>query len=215
MKVGFADSGEIHNTDDNRFYRFDNEFKVADRVKVRLENLSTTLKPWIKIFDANKSSSSEKYDGNPGASLDYEMTVQPGQSFYVQILPYSSTGKYKLSATAQNAFDQYEPNDDKLATPNIRVGQAVAANVMDTKDEDWFRIAGFNKPVVKISLENQSTTLKPWVKIYDSNKSQITETYDGTPGANLKFEQALKAAGDLYVQVLPYGSTGKYTLKVE
>jgi hypothetical protein len=215
MNIGQADTGEIYTLQDTRFYRFDNAFKVRDRVKIRLENLSTTLKPDLKIYDANKSASAEPYDGNPGASLDYEMSVEPGASFYVQVLPYGSTGKYKLSAAAQKAFDQFEPNDDKLATPTIRAGQTISANIMDTKDEDWFKIEGFSKPAVTVTFENQSTTLKPDIKVYDSNKSALTEKYDGTPGANLKFEQPLIAQGDIYIQVLPYGSTGKYTLKVE
>jgi hypothetical protein len=39
----------------------------------------------------------EKYDGTPGANLDFQIPAEPGKDVYVQILPYGSSGKYKLT----------------------------------------------------------------------------------------------------------------------
>jgi outer membrane protein OmpA-like peptidoglycan-associated protein len=67
------------------------------KVAIGFENLSATLRPDIKVYSASKSQLVEKYDGTPGAGLDFTVDVQPGQDFYVQILPYNSKGKYRLS----------------------------------------------------------------------------------------------------------------------
>jgi len=67
-------------------------------VHVTLENLSTTLKPDVKTFSWSKSQTNEKYDGTPGANLDFSFDVDPGKDFYLQVLP-GGIGKYRLTVT--------------------------------------------------------------------------------------------------------------------
>lgn len=222
--MGAGEIGEITGTASN-FYRFDNAFKVRDVAIVRLENLSSTLKPRLKIYDANKSQLSDAYDGTPGASVEYALTLEPGKRIYVEILPcddYSrcSVGKYALRVTSQHAFDALEPNDDALSASPAKVGQDIVANIMDDKDSDWLHFASAPQKPLTVTLENLSTTLKSRVKIYNSSKSEVTDKYDGTPGANLSFPLPPETRTDFSVQVLPCDdysrcSTGKYKLSVK
>jgi hypothetical protein len=215
VALGVAEPGEIASAQDTHFYRFDNALKVRDLAVIRLENLSTTLKPDMKVYNADRSQLFERYDGTPGASVDAQLALEPGKPIYVQVLPYGSTGKYSLSVTLKSAFDKYEANEDALSATPMKLGQALAANIMDDKDVDTYRVSGIAQTKVTVSLENQSSTLKPDIKIYNANKSQITEQYNGTPGANLSFEVQTTPGSDIYVQVLPYGSFGKYELSVK
>jgi hypothetical protein len=168
---------------------------------IRLQNKSSTLKPDFKVYDANRSQQLEKYDGTAGASAELSFTAEPGKAFYVQVLPYSSTGAYELSATPQNAFDALEPNDDVLTAVASAMGKTIEASIMDSKDEDWFKISGATAKSVNIVLENMSATLKPDVKIYSSTKSNIGEKYDGTAGANDRQVQADGQAGELGISL--------------
>jgi hypothetical protein len=63
---------------------------------VTFENLSTTLKPDVKTFSSTKSQTNEKYDGTPGANLDFSFDVDPGKDFYLQVVP-GGAGKYRLT----------------------------------------------------------------------------------------------------------------------
>jgi hypothetical protein len=210
--VGTAINGEILKTDQNDYYRFDVALKQRDLAVVRLENKSTTLKPDFKIFNADRSQLSENYDGTAGASAQTTLTLEPGQTFYVGVMNYGTTGKYTLSVTPQNAFDGHEPNDDALTASAIPIGTAIDGSIMDDKDADWFKITGASDKSVHVTFENLSTTLKPDLKIYSATKSQLDEKYDGTAGANLDFNIDVEPGKDFYLQVLPYGSTGKYRL---
>jgi len=210
--VGTAIDGEIVKTDQNDYYRFDVPLKQRDVAVVRLENKSSTLKPDFKLFNADRSQLNESYDGTAGASTQTTLTLEPGQTFYVGVMNYGSTGKYTLSVTPQNAFDSHEPNDDALTASAIAIGTPIDASIMDDKDADWFKITGAAGKTVHVTLENLSTTLKPDLKIYSANKSQLDEKYDGTAGANLDFNIDVEPGKDFYLQVLPYGSTGKYRL---
>jgi hypothetical protein len=215
LALGEAVAADIPTTETHHFYKIDNALKARDRVTLRFENLSATLKPDVKIYDANRSQLAEKYDGTAGASLDYEFTIEPGQTIYVEVLPYGSTGRYRLTLTPKVAYDSFEPNADALSAAAVKVGATIEANILDEKDEDWFRISGATSKTLSVVLENQSVTLKPDIKVYNSNKSNLLEKYDGTPGANLDFQIPAEPGKDVYIQVLPYSSAGKYKLTVK
>lgn len=213
--VGATVSGAILTGGTSNFYRFDNSMKLRDIVVVRLENKSATLKPEMKLYNADRSLMIDKYDGTPGASVQQPISLDPGQTFYVEVTPYGSAGAYQLSAVPQKAYDSNEPNDDQLTAKAIVVGQAIEGSIMDDKDQDWFRVSGATTAKVDVVLENLSATLKPDIKIYSSTKSLKLEKYDATPGAGLDFVVEVDVGKDFYVQILPYGSTGKYKLSTK
>lgn len=211
--VGTPVSGDIATPEQKDFYRYDVTSKLRDLAVVRLENKSSTLKPDFKLYSADRVQLNDNYDGTAGASIERTITIEPGKSFYVSVLPFnSSTGKYTLSVTPQKAYDAHEPNDDVLSATSIAIGTPIDGNIMDDKDADWFRISGATQKTIHIVFDNQSATLKPEVKIYSSTKSQIGDKYDGTGGANLDFSIDVEPGKDFYLQVVPYGNTGKYRL---
>ncbi|MFI4933534.1 MAG: OmpA family protein [Caulobacterales bacterium] len=210
--VGMTVTGQIVANGPSNFYRFSYGGKLRDIVLVRLENKSTTLRPEFKVYNADRSQLFDKYDGTPGASVEQPLSLDPGQTIYVEVAPYSSVGAYQLSAIAQNAYDANEPNDDVLTATPVKFSEAVEGSIMDDKDFDWFHVSAATSGKVTVVLENLSSTLRPDVKVYSANKSQIIEKYDGTPGADLDFNVDVDAGRDFYVEVVPYGSIGKYRL---
>jgi outer membrane protein OmpA-like peptidoglycan-associated protein len=209
--VGMTVSGEITDAKSN-FYKFDNTGTLRDIAIVRLENKSTTLRPDFKIYNADRSQLLEKDDGTPGASVETSISLDPGQTIYVEVLPWSSVGAYQLSVTPQHAFDANEPNDDQLKPTALKFGDSIEGSIMDDKDSDWFHVTAPSTGKVTIALENLSTTLRPDVKVYSASKSQIVEKDDGTPGAGLDFMVDVTPGQDFYVQIVPWSSTGKYRL---
>ncbi|HTD28290.1 MAG TPA: hypothetical protein VK660_02770 [Xanthomonadaceae bacterium] len=209
--IGTSIEGEILKPDQKDFYHFDVTAKVRDLAVVRIQNKSSTLKPDFKTFDANRAQLSDTYDGTAGASVEKTITIEPGKSFYVAVSPaYNSTGKYTLSITPQKAYDAYEPNNDVLSAFPIAIGTPIAGSIMDDKDVRWFRMTGATKKTIHVVLDNQSTSLKPEVKIFSATKSQIMDKYDGTSGANLDFTVDIEPGKDFYLQVFPYGTAGKF-----
>ncbi|MFI4973700.1 MAG: OmpA family protein [Caulobacterales bacterium] len=210
--VGTTVSGEMVANGPSNFYRFTYTGAQRDLVLIRLENKSSTLRPEIKIYNADRSQLFDKYDGTPGASVEQPMSFEPGQVIYVEVTPYGSAGAYQLSALAQKAYDANEPNETVLTAKPVKFGDSIEGNIWDDKDFDWFHISAPTTGKVTVVLENLSPTLRPDVKVYSSSKSQIIEKYDGTPGAALDFDVDVDAGKDFYVEVVPYGSTGKYRL---
>ena len=191
--VGVAVDGEVLKNDQNDFYRFDVTSKLRDLAVVRLQNQSNTLRPYLKFYDADRKQLVENYDNTAGASIERTMTLEPGETFYVQVLAYNSTGKYTLSVVPKKAYDANEPNDDALSATPAKIDVASEGSILDEKDTDWFRISGARSPSVRVKLDNLSSTLRPYVKVYSATKSQILEKYDSTAGADLDFTVDIEA----------------------
>ena len=211
-KVGTTVSGEIAEGGSSNFYYFENMAKLRDKIVIRLENKSTTLRPQINVFNDDKSKLFDAYDYTNGASLERTIVLDPGKGFYVEVLPFNSAGAYQLSALAQRAYDNYEANDDQLSATALTFGDAVEASIMDAGDRDWYHVTASPSGKVTIAFENLSSTLRPWVHVYNAQKSQVVEKYDYTPGAGLDFNVELPAGQDFYLQVDPYSNEGKYRL---
>jgi outer membrane protein OmpA-like peptidoglycan-associated protein len=210
--MGKKVSGAIEKGNPSNFYKFTHSGKLRDVFKVRLENTSATLRPDIKLYNSERSQLQERYDGTAGANVETTVSVNPGDTIYVEVLPYNSSGTYDLSVTAIKAFDAHEPNDDQLKPTAMKFDSTVEGGIMDKEDHDWYRVTPATADKVTVTLENLSSTLRPDVKVYSSQRSQIIERYDGTAGAWLDFEVKLEPGQDFYLHVLPYNSTGKYRL---
>lgn len=212
--IGMTLLGEVLPKGSSNFYRFDNPAKLRDLVTVRLANKSTTLRPQIRIYNADRSQLLDKYGGTTGASVEQRFSLDPGQTIYVEVIPSSSTGAYQLSALGQKAHDANEPNDNQLTPTQLKWGTPIDGNIMDGKDADWFRLSGARGGTVQVVLENQSATLAPHIKIYSATKSQLSEKYDSTGRTIPDIMLDVEPGKDLYVQVVPNGSIGRYRLMV-
>jgi hypothetical protein len=212
--VGDAVIAEVSDTKDQDYFKFRYTPQLRDKVIVTLENRSTTLRPWVKVYDKNKSEILNHYNDTYGANLEFTLSMEPESDYYLQVLPYDSSGQYHLTVVAQQAFDRYEPNDDSFSATVIEIGQVIAANIMDHKDTDWYQLTAISSEEVTLRMENRSTTLRPWVKVYDKNKSEILNHYNDTYGADLEFAFKAEPGSSYYVRILSYDSHGEYQLSV-
>lgn len=208
-------SAEISGQDDQDYFKFHNTSNLRDLVKAKLENQSTTLVPDIYVYDSNKSQMLEKFDGTPAADLEFSFDADPGKDYYIRVIPsYGSSGKYNLSTNLQKAYDKYEPNDSMSSAMPIKLGESIDANILSEKDVDCYKLSGMTGKSISVHLDNRSATLRPDILIYDSNKSQMLEKFDATPGANLDFAFDVEPGKDYYIKINPYGSIGEYNLTV-
>lgn len=217
LSVNAPVEGEVSTTDDSDNFVFTSGAKVRDRVIVRLQNRSDTLRPYLKLFGPDKAAIKEAYSGTAGADTDLAFTAEPGARYYVEVNPYGTTGQYTLTALPQAAHDRHEPNDDPirdLPTP-LTAGEGINAHILDEQDTDWYRLAAAPGQSLRVRLENRSNTLRPNVVIYNAHRSQLKEGFDGTAGASLDFSVDVAAGEACYVQVKPYGTSGDYRLTVQ
>ena len=87
---------------------------------------------------------------------------------------------------------------------------------MDKDDVDMFSIAGgATERVMKVTIANASTTLRPNVVAYDAAKTQIGSANNTTAGGDVTY--SFKAPkGPMYLRVGDYysGEKGDYALTI-
>ena len=181
---------------------------------MHLENRSSTLRPQLQVYSEDKSLLQDWFGANAaGANLDFPFVAEPGKSYYVAVGSYTGTGKYALSLVPQKAYDQYEPNEDAFTATPIRLGQTIEANIMDTKDVDWYRLSGVQGKTVTVHLENLSDGLRPQIQVRNGDKSVLQDwTAANAPAADLQFSFPVESGKDYFVIVGSYNDAGKYKL---
>jgi len=223
-EIGTTITGEINPAKDVDFFKFgyDDVKKRRDIVLVHLDP-STTLKPAVALYKEDRSIDQPWTTPNTaGAEHKLTFSAEPEKTYFVGVASEykQSAGAYALSLKPQEAYDQYEPNDDWFKATPLKLGEAIEANIMDGADVDYYRVSQVKEKSLTIDLQNLSKSpkpLKPSIRVLKSDKSTVQgwKTPD-TAGGDLKFSIASEPGQDYFVEVASeYGqSAGPYKLTV-
>jgi hypothetical protein len=112
----------------------------------------------------------------------------------------------------------YQASNDILHAHEIPLDSPIKAAIVKPDDVQYFAFATSDtrRDLVDVIIKNESTTLAPDVTIYNSDKSQIAENYNGTAGGDVSQSLAAQPKGRYYVRVKPCCSSGpgNYTLTI-
>ena len=208
-------AANIVDAEDGDYFRITSPPKYRDLLQVRLENLSTTLRPGLALYDHNKSELPGTLNDTEGANLEHQFVTEPEATFYLRIYGRSSsTGRYRLEVVPLKKYDAFEPNDTIREPTTLELGKAVAAGVMDPGDVDYYRFTtGTQGTTARLRLTNQSDTLRPGFACYNGNKSGIPGKLDDTQGADLEHSFEVQPNAVYFLKVYGRsGSTGAYEL---
>ena len=212
----------IAEREDTDYFRFTTPPVYRDIIQVSIENRSTTLRPALLIFNSEKSAIIyRQVRETAGANLHDSGPAGPNETYYVQVTSrYGDTsGNYKVIIRPLRAYDDYEPNDDILNAKLIPIGKSIDAGMMDPLDSDYYQFETSSRAgTITIFIKNRSTTLKPALRVFNNEKSDISDRQvKKTAGANLQHSFSAGPNETYYVQVTSYfGETsGNYSLTVK
>ena len=109
------------------------------------------------------------------------------------------------------------PGKTILTAAPIQLGADVQASIMDGAVSNFFSFSSpsGSRDMVRVRLENTSTTLMPQMKVFDTERVEVASDYKTTAGANITQQVAVPAGARYYIQVSGFSSTtGTYTLSV-
>lgn len=121
FEIGQAVDAEVSSTKDQDYFKFRYKTPLRDKITVTMENRSTTLRPWVKVYNKNKSEILNRYDETNGANLEFNLSVEPDPDYYLRVLPYDTSGKYRLSVVPEQAFDRHELTMSRSPLPIWRL----------------------------------------------------------------------------------------------
>lgn len=219
VELGKWVTASIGAASDADYFTFTTPPTYRDRIRIEIQNRSTALEPRVELFDAGKSSLGNLYKTTAGSDLTYTFVASPGTPYIVRVSNYygQSTGVYLLSVAATQAYDAKEPNDDILHAAPIKIGETVAANIMDPHDADVFSFeVGDGEHALTAALANRSTSLHPRITVLDAAKTEIGNAHNTTPGGDARHAFKAKGPATYYVRVGDYygNGAGDYALAI-
>jgi tetratricopeptide (TPR) repeat protein len=189
LPVGEWVQGEITGGTDIDFFKFTTPDKYRDIIKVELKNTNTTLQPYMRRYDEKKEYFGDKSASTNGQNIEFSFSTNPNLVYFILIGGQNGTyGPYQLKITPLKAYDGFEPNNDTFRASPLTPGKSIEANIMDAWDVDYYRIKTTSKETsVVIALENQSSTLQPYMQRYDEKKEYLGDKLASTNGQNIEF----------------------------
>ena len=113
---------------------------------------------------------------------------------------------------------EVEPNSDTFTATSIAIDSAVQGSITDGNDVDYviFTTPPTHRDYIDISLENHSTTWRPWLRLLNADKTDISgEQFNDTSGANLRYTFTAEPDATYFVHLSKRGTTrGDYQLTV-
>ena len=86
-------TGSIGAPKDADYFAFTTPETHRDRIRVELQNRSTTLEPRIELFDAEKTSRGELHKTTPGADIAYTFVASPATAYVARVSNYYGESK--------------------------------------------------------------------------------------------------------------------------
>jgi hypothetical protein len=195
------------------FFKFTAPAGPRDYMRLRITNTSRVA-VHVQVFNPDKAPIGNA-DGEESADVTYEFPVVPGGTHFIEVRPrFAQGGAYSLVVSPTRSFDAFEENDSILTAKEIGVGRAIDANVMDTKDTDFYKFQARGATTV-VALENASDSLAAALSVTDSDKAPVGQA-SGEEAANVRYSFESKPGSTYHVQVSArYSRGGKYSLVVQ
>ena len=130
---------------------------------------------------------------------------------------FEKAGAHKGATESARAIREELGNNTILTATPIPLSTTVEARIAGSKDRDYYRFTApaRQRDILKVRLENRSTTLAPGITLFNADKAQMDYTQNDTAGADLKYQFSAAAGATYYVQVWPlHDSVGTYALTI-
>ena len=218
IALGKDIEGAITEPSDSDFFVFDTPPTHRDMLEIRLQNHTDTYRPYLAIYNSQKNEFWHQGADNQGQDLSYRFPAIPNGKYYVYVGQWSNTaGQYALQVSPLKQFDGFEPNEDLQTAAQLSIGKEAEANIMDPGDQDYFHFETSSNPgKVTLTLRNQSTTLRPYLAVYNGVKKEFWHTGADNAGQDLRYEFEPAPNEQYYVYVGQWSNTqGPYRLAVE
>ena len=100
ISAGKPIKGHVMDDADADYYKFRTSSKKSTIV-VSIDNPSTTLRPNLALFDANKHRlwGNNGYYWTPGQDLEHSFAAEADSVYYLAVSGYQSTGPYLLKVS--------------------------------------------------------------------------------------------------------------------
>jgi hypothetical protein len=147
------------------------------------------------------------------AALGDDATALTNVQHALQLEPTNDAVRQNLALLAR-VVKEHTANNTILTAAPIELARNVDSRLATETDNDFFAFtapAG-SRDIVRVHVENKSTTLAPRLRLFGENRAELGTQYTTTHGANVTMELVTIPGAKYFAQVTPWDGSGEYTL---
>jgi hypothetical protein len=166
-----------------------------------------------KIPPAVKSAAVYNNLAVVNAALGDDAAALTNVQHALQLEPTNEAVRQNLDLLARVVKEQ-TANSTILTAAPLELGSNVDSRLATDKDSDFFAFAAPSgaRDIVRVHVENKTTTLAPRVRLFDANRAELGTQYTTTFGANVTMDLVTIPGAKYFAQVTPWNGAGAYTL---
>ena len=166
-----------------------------------------------KIPPAVKSAAVYNNLAVVNAALGDDATALTNVQQALQLEPTNEAVRQNLDLLARVVKEQ-TANSTILTAAPIDLGRNVDSRMATEKDSDFFAFTAPAGPrdIVRVHVENKSTTLAPDLRLFGANRAELGREYTTTRGANVTMSLVTIPGAKYFAEVRPWAGSGEYTL---
>ena len=166
-----------------------------------------------KITPAVKSAAVYNNLAVVNAALGDDTAALANVQHALQLEPTNEAVRQNLDLLARVVKEQ-TANSTILTAAPIELGRNVDSRVATEEDSDFFAFTAPAGPrdIVRVHVENKSTTLAPDLRLFGENRAELGREYTPTRGANVTMSLVTIPGAKYFAQVRPWAGSGEYTL---
>ncbi|KPA11730.1 Peptidase domain protein [Candidatus Magnetomorum sp. HK-1] len=160
-------------------------------LRISHTNIPDQIRSEIWLYDVNKGQLNYRTTTNDSEDNILVHSITNGGYYYIKVHDHggnnNAVDEYNLHLSHIPVVDSHEPNNSYGLATQINT-ENIQAYIFDASDEDWYRFYMREKGVVSISLNTVPENIRPHIKLYDSEKKQLSywlATNSGQTGTDL------------------------------
>jgi len=209
VALNTAITGKIEPANDFDWYRF--YVNSTGILRIAHTNIPDQIRSEMWLYDVNKGQINYRTTTNDGEDNIMLHSVMTAGYYFLRLHDYgnnnSSEDLYQLHISHQPVTDLHEPNDSFGQATHMNDG-TIQGFIFNASDSDWYRFYMRDKGEISISLPDVPDTIRPHIRLYNAEKSQLSNwlaTNSGQTGTDL-ITYTIETPGFYFIQFYHEGS---------
>jgi len=199
IALDMPQTGKFDIANDQDYFCFSMPFSGI--LHATLDHVPENIRPRLRILKRDQSQITYRDATNPGDTLMIDTNITTPGKYYVRLESLdrniTSNQAWKLSLSATQVLDPYEPNNNFGDAPHISDMNYIQAYIFDAGDTDWYQISVDQPGTVRITITDVPFEIRPQIELYNNHKERMAYKLATNYGQELTLDTEISSP-DIY-----------------
>lgn len=163
------------------------------------------LRGRVSLYRSDASQINSRTGTNPGDDVVLDtFLVEPGTYYFLVDSPVQQPAPraYQFTVSTTPVVDAFENNNRQQYAVRLAQQNRIQAYVFPAGDADWYQVSADAGAVLRVTVADVPSTIRPWVGIYDRHGTLLASKQASNDGQELSLEQSVPETADYFLRIL-------------